>query len=74
MPWTSGRQSASCSQPTSSETVSTPSYTDSSDCQHLEDFYLLQWAAGLSWLAALRYWSELSVAQFQNASACFHLF
>jgi hypothetical protein len=73
MPWSPGRQSASCLEWGTSETVSTPSYTHSSDYQHLEDFGLLQWAAAISWLAALRHWSELSVAHFQNAPACFQL-
>jgi hypothetical protein len=74
MPWSLERQSASRSQLTISKTASTPSYTETPKNKHLEGSDLLQWAAGISWLAAVRYWPELSLHHFENASACFHLF
>jgi hypothetical protein len=61
MPWSPGRQCASWNQLAISETVSTPSYTESPSYKHLEDSYLLQWPAVISWLAAFRYWPELSL-------------
>jgi hypothetical protein len=45
MPLGFERRFASCNQLAFSETVSTPSYTEPSSYKHLNDSYLLQWAA-----------------------------